>query len=363
MDKKVRALMVIVLSMLTIPTHAEIVRAFIVRSCEKIRTCNSAYFRPIDYDSRYQFKRAVKIADQKEVFIFPNSWFLPNVEGFITDDTFFPNDSWLSYADSISIWMRGVPYIDYDSPDKVAQIIEVDADIEEIRNEQINRQHYFFSDWQRSLDFDDISDASIFIVKDMRLVNKQVRLHRIDVVQKVTDEEYSIRFINNTSDTLFLFSGYLDKRAKESVYRHQYDRIRKEFKLSFLPLLTNESMLKRNLDYNLSFLPLPPGEEIEIALSADQIRTRKYVEYKTSSKPHRLFCINKELYSNHYRTLEFAFYKDISSLDEFTYRQNPSVFFERIKDYELLEVSTYCYYLVSHKCLGVTTTRIKGHIH
>ena len=142
------------------------------------------------------------------------------------------------------------------------------------------------------------------------------------------DNEACISLINNSDDTVYVFSSYFDKELCRSVYLHRYAKKDKIYKLSFLPLLP---YLSPNLSDNIilgpskvisysqikfDFAPIAPNDNVDIYIPKEALVSKSYMrdvcaEFKNKNENFKWKKWKGERTDNIIH-LEFAIYTDIS---------------------------------------------------
>jgi len=110
-------------------------------------------------------------------------------------------------------------------------------------------------------------------------VNAVLAQNKLKVDVSYNEKSLQFNFCNSTDDTLYLFSTYFDSTYISAKYLHQIDKSKKEYKISFKPLLPfispiltdrlilGEDKIMKSGQNVFEFIILKPHSELQIELS------------------------------------------------------------------------------------------------
>lgn len=166
------------------------------------------------------------------------------------------------------------------------------------------------------------------------------------------DNEACISLINNSNDTVYVFSSYFDKELCRSIYLHRYAKKDKMYKLSFLPLLP---YLSPNLSDNVVdgaskiisksqikfvFISIAPKDTVDIYIPKEALVSNRYMRDVCAERKNKFDSIRwkkwKEERTDNLIHVEFAIYKDVSfaKLENYYFDEYKAA--ERALDYSIV---------------------------
>ncbi|MBA4320538.1 MAG: hypothetical protein C0412_19235 [Flavobacterium sp.] len=176
--------------------------------------------------------------------------------------------------------------------------------------------------------------------------------NEVEVVCERTEGIIHFTFLNNTKDTLYLFSGYFDDYCPSSKYLHRINLDDKIYKISFVPLIPYVSFSladriilgdKRVISIGqvtYEFISLPPSEDVQLNIKSETIFSNDEKENNVI-KDFELIDLNyrklkrikyytsKELKGEYKLFFEFAIYQDVSFVNRIKiYGENLSEAYE-----------------------------------
>lgn len=167
---------------------------------------------------------------------------------------------------------------------------------------------------------------------------------------------YDVFICNQTTDTIYLFSSYINDKYIHTKYIHRIDRKNKKYLISFLPLvpylggmqsdvviLGENKLIRRNqLDYN--FIEIPPNNVLCMRINQSTLFPGEYVydvKLKNTNKFDNLKFkkANKNRLEKSENYFQFALYKDISLLrSEEAFYFSECEYNEQANDYQIMEL-------------------------
>ena len=170
---------------------------------------------------------------------------------------------------------------------------------------------------------------------------------------------YYIKVFNTTSDTIFLFSSYLQQQFFNSKYLHRGNPKNKEYKISFLPIIpylftkysdviATSNIIVRSQQVVYDFIKMQPDSYFEVSVPIkDAFKIDKGIsdfnpksmnkfDYKTKFKTIDL----KKYHDKNYKLFfELAWYKNVSILcRQLDYYLNENEFNTQAKNFTILRV-------------------------
>lgn len=169
----------------------------------------------------------------------------------------------------------------------------------------------------------------------------------------------SIRLFNNTKDTLYLFSSYLNENYIKSKYLHRLNRKEKIKKISFLPLfpylstnladkiiLGDEAIVNSN-QILYRFIAIPPNNffksnfnitDLHSDIIVKDINLREVNPY-SKIKFKKIDIRKCKTVSNYKNKIEFAIYNNVENLcNEDFYHKDPGRFFKKVSNYKVISI-------------------------
>ena len=192
--------------------------------------------------------------------------------------------------------------------------------------------------------------------------NKPSQSTTLDYHVDVVNDTVRITLINRGSDTSFLFTSYFSDANKfindeddvfESEYLHRYNKKKKTFYLSFIPIVPDLSFhhtdvfhygkykLLRSCEILYTFEEIPGRDSLTVRIPRKAIALKEYVkdvdlkQYVYFDGKTLKFKRTKEVPHDEI-VVQFAVYKNIDKINEETYYTNTYEFNQIIVDYDIV---------------------------